>query len=212
MTFINKRIFKYYGLISLSGSIILILSIFFIHFHESNLSKYRDKIKRFHQSELLAINIQYSFKKQVQEWKNILIRGSDSEQYIKYHSQFINEFEKTQYNTQQLIDFFLKENHITQISKEFKKKHDTILSEYEKALTIYKATSFDILAADNVVKGIDREPDKLLGKISAYVKSDIAKKVANNERELLIFERLLAFIFISIQLIVCFEKQKNCSF
>ncbi|MFT5815832.1 MAG: diguanylate cyclase (GGDEF)-like protein [Psychroserpens sp.] len=203
MTFINKRIFKYYGLISLSGSIILILSIFFIHFHESNLSKYRDKIKRFHQSELLAINIQYSFKKQVQEWKNILIRGSDSEQYIKYHSQFINEFEKTQYNTQQLIDFFLKENHITQISKEFKKKHDTILSEYEKALTIYKATSFDILAADNVVKGIDREPDKLLGKISAYVKSDIAKKVANNERELLIFERLLAFIFISIQLIVC---------
>jgi diguanylate cyclase (GGDEF)-like protein len=203
MTFINKRIFKYYGLISLSGRIILILSIFFIHFHESNLSKYRDQIKRFHQSELLAINIQYSFKKQVQEWKNILIRGSDSEQYIKYHSQFINEFEKTQYNSQQLIDFFLEENHITQIAKEFKKKHDTIFSEYEKALTIYKATSFDILAADNVVKGIDREPDKLLGKISAYVKSDIAKKVANNERELLIFERLLAFIFISIQLIVC---------
>lgn len=87
---------------------ILILSLFFIHFHESNLSQYRDQIKRFQQSELIAINIQYSFKKQVQEWKNILIRGSTPEQYNKYHSQFINEFERTQYNSQQLIDFFLK--------------------------------------------------------------------------------------------------------
>ncbi|MFT6349908.1 MAG: diguanylate cyclase (GGDEF)-like protein [Psychromonas sp.] len=203
MTFINKRRFKYYGLICLSSSIILILSLFFIHFHESNLSKYRDKIKRFQQSELITINIQYSFKKQVQEWKNILIRGSAQEQYDKYHSQFINEFERTQFNSQQLIDFFSEENNITKIANEFQTKHYTILSEYEKALTIYKATGFDILAADEVVKGIDREPDELLGKISTHVKSDIAKKVAHIERELLIFEGLLAFIFISIQLLVC---------
>ncbi|MFT4807420.1 MAG: diguanylate cyclase (GGDEF)-like protein [Paraglaciecola sp.] len=203
MTFINKRRFKYYGLICLSGCIILTLSLFFIHFHESSLSKYRVQIKRFQQSELIAINIQYSFKKQVQEWKNILIRGSDPEQFNKYHSQFINEFERTQYFSQQLIDFFSEEINITQIANEFQKKHYTILSEYEKALTLYKATSFDILAADEVVKGIDREPDELLGKISAYVKSDISNKVAKTERELLIFEGLLAFIFISIQLIVC---------
>jgi diguanylate cyclase (GGDEF)-like protein len=203
MTFINKRRFKYYGLICLSSSIILILSLFFIHFHESTLSQYRDQIKRFQQSELIAINIQYSFKKQVQEWKNILIRGSDPEQYSKYHLQFMNEFERTQYSSQQLIDFFSEENNITKIAIEFQTKHYAILSEYEKALTIYKATSFDILAADGVVKGIDREPDELLGKISSYVKSDIAKKVANIERELSIFEGLLAFIFISIQLIVC---------
>ncbi|MFT5838811.1 MAG: diguanylate cyclase (GGDEF)-like protein [Flavobacteriales bacterium] len=203
MTFINKRRFKYYGLICLSGSIILILSTFFIHFHESNLSQYRAQIKRFQQAELIAINIQYSFKKQVQEWKNILIRGSDPKQYSKYHSQFISEFERTQYNAQQLIDFFAEENNITKIANEFQIKHDTILSKYEEALIIYKATHFDILAADEVVKGIDREPDELLGNISAYVKSDIAKKVANTERELLIFEGLLAFIFISIQLIVC---------
>jgi diguanylate cyclase (GGDEF)-like protein len=203
MTFINKRRFKYYGFICLSGSIILILSLFFIYFHESNLSQYRDQIKRFQQSELIAINVQYSFKKQVQEWKNILIRGSAPEQYDKYHSQFINEFERTQYNAQQLINFFPEENNITKIANEFQTKHRAILSEYEKALSIYKATRFDILAADEVVRGIDREPDELLGKISAYVKSDIDKKVVHIERELLIFEGLLAFIFISIQLIVC---------
>ena len=106
MTFINKRRFKYYGLICLSGATILILSLFFIQFHESNLSQYRDQIKRFQQSELIAINTQYSFKKQVQEWKNILIRGSDPEQYNKYHSQFIAEFERTQLNSQQLVNLF----------------------------------------------------------------------------------------------------------
>ena len=121
MTFINKRRLKYHGFIYLSGSMILILSLFFIHFHESNLSQYRDQIKRFQQSELIAINIQYSFKKQVQEWKNILIRGSTPEQYNKYHSQFINEFERTQYNSQQLIDFFSEENNITKIANEFQK-------------------------------------------------------------------------------------------
>jgi diguanylate cyclase (GGDEF)-like protein len=205
MTFINKRRFKYYGLICLSGATILILSLFFIQFHESNLSQYRDQIKRFQQSELIAINTQYSFKKQVQEWKNILIRGSDPEQYNKYHSQFIAEFERTQFNSQQLINLFYEENNITKVASEFQTKHRAILSEYQKALIVYKTTGFDILAADEIVKGIDREPDELLGKITAYVKSDIDKKVASIEQKLFIFERLSAFILISMQLIVCFS-------
>lgn len=204
MTYINKRRFKYYGLICLSGATILILSIFFIHFHESNLSQYREQIKRFQKSELLAINIQYSFKKQVQEWKNILIRGSDPQQYKKYHSQFIDEFEKTQIISQELIALFSEENNITKIANEFQAKHRAILYEYQTALAAYKATNFDILAADKFVKGIDREPDELLGKITAFVKTDVKEKVAKIERELLIFEGLLAFVFISIQLIVCF--------
>jgi diguanylate cyclase (GGDEF)-like protein len=204
MTFINKRRLKYYGLITLIGAIILFLSLSFIRFYEANSTRYSDQIQQFQQSELVALNIQYSFKRQVQEWKNILIRGSDPEQYKKYQSQFIDEFEKTQNNAQKLIDIFAEENNITNIATAFQIKHRAILAEYQEALTVYKTTNFDILAADNIVRGIDREPDELLSQIAIYVKNDIDQKMSSLKHELVIFEALLTFAFISLQLLVCF--------
>lgn len=204
MNYTNRRKFKYYGWIFLIGLAVLVSSISFIRFYETISVRYEQQTQLLKSSELVALNIQYSFKKQVQEWKNILIRGADKTQFDKYQTLFVNEFENTQTHTQDLIDLFAVDNEITQIAKEFQKKHRAILSEYQEALLIYKASNFDIVAADKVVKGIDREPDELLNRISVHVQSDITTKRNRISHELLVFKASLAFIFIFLQLILFF--------
>jgi len=204
MNFTSRRKFKYYGWIFLIGLVILVSSISFIRFYETISARYAQQTQLLKSSELSALNIQYSFKKQVQEWKNILIRGAEKAQYDKYHTSFMNEFENTQTHTQALIGFFKVENEITEIATEFQNKHRAILAEYLDALFIYNTSNFDIIAADKVVKGIDREPNELLNRISIYVQSDIRTKRNKISHELLVFKTSLAFTFIFLQLLLFF--------
>ncbi len=204
MNYTNRRKFKFYGWIFLIGLAVLVSSISFIRFYETISARYERQTEILKRSELVALNIQYSFKKQVQEWKNILIRGADKTQFDKYQTLFVNEFENTQTHTQELIDLFVVDNAITEIAKEFQKKHRAILAEYQEALFLYKTSNFDIVAADKIVKGIDREPDELLNKISVYVQSDITTKRNRISHELFVFKASLAFIFIFLQLVLFF--------
>jgi len=106
--------------------------------------------------------IQLTFKKQVQEWKDILLRGGDPAAFDKYSNAFRADIQKVQ----QLAESAQKETsdeQARQILEDFQQAHTAMTPRYMAALAVY-AKTHDEHAADAAVKGIDRAATDLLDK------------------------------------------------
>ncbi|MBZ0105639.1 MAG: methyl-accepting chemotaxis protein [Sulfuricella denitrificans] len=127
------------------------------------LFEHQVEARRADQNRILAVEV--VFKIQVQEWKNILLRGSDPASLEKYWGQFEKYENKVAEEVasllQQVEDPAAKEM-LGQFQSEQKKMAET----YRKGLQVFKDTNFDIKAGDKAVKGVDRAPAELLTKLS----------------------------------------------
>lgn len=112
---------------------------------------------------------QIIFKGQVQEWKNVLLRGHNPELYDKYWKQFVaaeNEFQKTMGD----VAKSLKQLNLTQYSQladTLLKDHQTLGQKYRLALE--QSDPSDINYSKNVdtlVRGVDRATSKGLSNLA----------------------------------------------
>lgn len=105
------------------------------------------------------------FKTQVQEWKNVLLRGHNQKDFDKYWGKF----DKRHDSVQQLSSELLAAEADPQLASEvrdFKAKHQALYPLYQKGKEVYQNQGFDNKAGDTVVRGIDRAPGELLHKVS----------------------------------------------
>lgn len=110
-----------------------------------------------------ALKAQIYFKTQIQEWKNILLRGYDKQLYDKYFSSFLLYEKKTRQETKRLSVLSEKYPELSDEVITFIAKHKKLSILYREGLSIYNATKYNPqIATDNKVRGIDREPIKLL--------------------------------------------------
>lgn len=124
-----------------------------------------------------ARGAQVRFKTQVQEWKNILIRGKNEEAFNKH----LNAFDENNKIVKELL-LQVKE-FATKASIGDRLKIDSILSTFEKlspnyhsALKQYdRSTADPASAVDKLVSGMDREPTKLIDELVAETQK-IAKE------------------------------------
>lgn len=125
-----------------------------------------------------ARSAQVAFKKQVQEWKDILLRGEDPEKLEKYTKGFMEEETKVD-------EFLLKLKRSTtdgalknEIDK-FLDVHKSMGEKYRGGIESYKNAGTDkYKAGDKAVKGIDRQPTKDLDKIVEDVQAGYEKHEA----------------------------------
>ena len=120
-----------------------------------------------------ARTAQVHFKKQVQEWKNILLRGNNSKQYDKYLGKFNKQEGLVQKELSSLTTRFNDLGLETGLISSLHQKHLSLGKSYRNALALYDQA--DITSAhrvDKAVKGIDRAPtkemDKVVDQINAY--------------------------------------------
>lgn len=99
------------------------------------------------------------FKIQVQEWKNVLLRGHDSAKRDKYWGKFKKQHEKVQGIAQDIAKTTIH-NDIKQLTKAFIGEHGGLIAKYQKGYDAFLATNFDHKAGDAAVSGIDRQPTK----------------------------------------------------
>ena len=109
--------------------------------------------------------LQVEFKKQVQEWKNILLRGSDTTNLIRYTSAF-NREERSVVRRADALLLRTQDAPALALLRRFRTAHDTMGRRYAGALAAFTATGGrDPASADRAVRGLDRAPTDVLDSV-----------------------------------------------
>lgn len=130
--------------------------------------------RRADQRQILAAEI--DFKIQVQEWKNVLLRGSDPASLEKYWAQFEKHEGRVTDKVTSLLQK-VKDPAAKEMLEQFQAEQKIMAGSYRKGLQVFKDTNFDSKAGDKAVKGVDRAPTELLIKVSEQL-SAIADQAA----------------------------------
>jgi methyl-accepting chemotaxis protein len=168
----------------LSGSLVLVVLIALacFQFLSSNVHAYRDLLEGpLHASQLVdQANLQ--FKVQVQEWKNVLLRGKQPADRDKFWAQFEDQERQVQDTLGRLsamdgLDPATK----TQVDA-LRNEHRTLGAAYRKGRDAYIAAGGDPVAGDMAVKGVDRAAsEQMTGLVTGLRKqSDEQSKILSS--------------------------------
>ncbi len=167
MNWLNKSIFNKLLAIIGGGCLVITFSaLFYFSKASSGFEAYQELIEVEEVNAAQVAEMLTEFKGQVQEWKNVLIRGSDTANRDKYWGKFQKQEAKIQSLGNKLLTTVEGDDHLALLS-EFLAAHKTMGQDYRKGFEAFKAANFDVAAGDKAVKGIDRKPSELL---SAAVK------------------------------------------
>ncbi|WP_334031557.1 methyl-accepting chemotaxis protein [Alteromonas sp. P256] len=152
------------------------------------------------QSERDVNDILNTFKTQVQEWKNVLLRGHKQADREKYWGRFKQRESDIQTKFSTMLQNEVISNEAKAEIRQFQKAHNIMATKYREGYDAFVNSGFNAKVGDSYVRGIDREPAKLLGSIA----EDIASQSANAIEELkqsarnMLWLILLAAIVLSI--------------
>ncbi|WP_202262025.1 MULTISPECIES: methyl-accepting chemotaxis protein [unclassified Alteromonas] len=152
------------------------------------------------QSERDVNSVLSTFKTQVQEWKNVLLRGHKQEDREKYWNRFKQrETEITQQFELMLTNDVISDKAKSEI-RQFQKAHALMAAKYREGYEAFVASGFDPKVGDSYVRGIDREPAKLLSSIADDIASESANAIATLKATTrsMLWMILLAAIILSI--------------
>ncbi|QXI16600.1 methyl-accepting chemotaxis protein [Pseudomonas hamedanensis] len=156
----------------LSGSLlaVLLIALACFHFLSSGVHSYSQLIAGpLHTSQLIdEANLQ--FKVQVQEWKNVLLRGKQPADLAKYWGQF----EERQRDVQNLLGELASQKGIdpslkTRIDR-LRDEHRQLGGAYQKGRDAYVAAGGEAAAGDAAVKGLDRATSEQMSELVAELR------------------------------------------
>jgi methyl-accepting chemotaxis protein len=144
--------------------------------------------------------LQVNFKKQVQAWKDILLRGRDDAALAKYEAEFHSLAEKVQADSATL-NSQIRDPQARSGLASFLEQHQLLDSQYEAALVGYKA-SRSFVQADAAVKGKDRPPtnslDLVANRLTAVAASVTAEEAARLRHEQNALAAVLVLLWLAL--------------
>jgi methyl-accepting chemotaxis protein len=200
-------------LITGTGTTLLLLSALYGFWGaEQSLQRFQQLLEGDIVAERTTLHLLSDFKKQVQEWKNVLLRGSDPEQLEKYWGRF----EKLEAGIRQQSGTLiarLPEGDARQRIVSFRDAHRQMGDAYRQGLQAFKQSGFDHSAGDQAVKGIDRAPTRLLDEAAELIaaqadrRTDYAIKHARGDVVTGLIFMAIAVAFAFVTFLVYLQKQ-----
>ncbi|MGY3257720.1 methyl-accepting chemotaxis protein [Pseudomonas chlororaphis] len=166
----------------LSGSLlaVLLIALACFHFLSNGVQGYRELIEGPLRTSQLIDEANLQFKVQVQEWKNVLLRGKQSAELSKYWQQF----EERQRDVQGILGQLAAEPGIDAALKgrieRLREEHRVLGTAYQKGRDAFVAAGADPAAGDAAVKGVDRAASE---QMSALV-SELRKQGSERSRDI----------------------------
>lgn len=160
-------------------ALLLCAALFGLWLSWNSLRNFEQVVLKSTTDERAILIMQANFKKQVQEWKDVLLRGSDAAALDKYWGNFESQERKVQEDGQAL-QARLTDAKARELIEQFLKAHQTMGGDYRKGLQAFKDSGYDSKAGDKSVKGMDRAPTELLTNASAELsalRQQVAEKV-----------------------------------
>jgi methyl-accepting chemotaxis protein len=150
------------------GALVVMVAIVGFFGVSASVDEFRRVTEQEIQQERVINTMVADFKKQVQEWKNVLIRGADRQQREKYWGKFQNQERVIREAGQHLLDDMPASPARGKVEG-FIAAHKDMGSAYRAGFDAFVAAGFDHRAGDKAVKGIDRAPTKLLEEAAADI-------------------------------------------
>ena len=120
--------------------------------------------------ERTTATLESHFKTQVQEWKNTLLRGMDSALLEKHWKAFEKEEKAVAEGAKQLAErLALTEPALKAEVDKFIAAHQKMAVAYRSGLEKFKAAGLEPSVGDVAVRGVDREPAKLIAALNIQI-------------------------------------------
>ncbi|KQS24947.1 chemotaxis protein [Acidovorax sp. Leaf191] len=149
------------------------------------LHTYQTTVAQSFEHERLASAMLSDFKVQVQEWKNVLLRGKDPAQLNRYWAAFEKQEKAIKDGAQKLVASLPAGAGRDRVAQ-FAQAHERMGVAYRKGFEAFKAAGHDAETGDKAVQGMDREPSQLLdqaGDLIAKASSEVAAGAAGAARQ-----------------------------
>jgi len=142
----------------LSGSLlaILLIALACFYFLSNGVQSYRSLIEGPLLTSQLIDEANLQFKVQVQEWKNVLLRGKQPQDLEKYWGQFQDRQRDVQGILTRLVSQTQNDPGLSRRIDSLRQEHQQLGVAYQKGRDAYMAAGADPTAGDNAVKGVDR--------------------------------------------------------
>lgn len=164
---------KVLSALSVSTFLISMLALVIVQYLSTNLGDFERLIAEDLSHERQVNELVIKFKKQVQEWKNVLLRGQNDDQRNKYWSRFKDLEVEIQAESNILLGHLEGHDGASQL-RNFIKAHQSMAEGYQRGFDEFVASGYDYNAGDQAVQGIDREPTKMLEESAALIASEVA--------------------------------------
>jgi len=144
----------------LGGSLLLILVVALACFNSlsGGIQSYRNLVGGTLEASGLVDSANVEFKVQVQEWKNVLLRGKDPAALAKYWGQFEDQERKVQDILGKLVNEArdMGDRDLQTQVERLRTEHQSLGAAYRKGREAFLAAGADPTAGDKAVQGIDR--------------------------------------------------------
>ncbi|WP_122317035.1 methyl-accepting chemotaxis protein [Pseudomonas cichorii] len=173
------------GLLGGSLALVLVIALSCFNFLSDNVQSYRSLLEGPIRASQLVDEANLQFKVQVQEWKNVLLRGKTPAERDKFWAQFKEQERKVQGTLGQLADMKGTDVSLKGQVQRLQQEHRALGSAYRNGRDAFVAAGGDASAGDAAVKGVDRPTsEQMAALVDQLHKSSDAQSIAiSNEAD-----------------------------